>query len=261
MAPAATEAVAHRGLVGLAALVIFLCVGCGGDEESEGGLVVFGAASLDTAISEYASSFDAASGATVRTSFAGSDQLAAQIRQGAGADVFASADIGFPAQLHREGLVEQPRVFATNSLVVAVPADSRISALSELAEPGIDIVIGDASVPVGDYTRQALAQLSADEQRAILANVRSEEPDVSSILAKLMQGAADAAVLYKTDAQTAGSDLKTIPIPPRLQPEIAYAAAVVRGGDDPALAAEFVEGLIDGEGATSLRRAGFLPPP
>jgi molybdate transport system substrate-binding protein len=233
-----------------------LLTGCGGGGEPP--LVVLGASSLQGAVSEYAGSF---AGADVHTSFAGSDQLAAQIRQGAPADVFASADTEYPAQLHAAGLVEKPVVFAANELVVAVPAGSGISSLADLAVPGTKLVIGDASVPVGAYTRTVLGRLPAAERRAILANVRSEEAEVSSIVAKLQQGAADAGFVYATDARTAGAALDTVAIPPRLQPDVAYAAAVVSGSDRQAAARRFVAGLLHGEGAADLRRGGFLPPP
>jgi molybdate transport system substrate-binding protein len=194
-------------------------------------------------------------------SFAGSDQLAAQIRQGVGADVFLSADTEYPAELFKEGLVEKPRVFAANELVIAVPAGSDLSSLSDLARPGTKIVIGDPSVPVGSYTRTVLDRLPATEREAILDNVRSEEPEVSSVIAKVTQGAADAGFVYVTDAKSAGAAVKTIAIPPHLQPEVAYAGAVVKGSGSGDLAAEFLDGLIAGEGAADLKRTGFLPPP
>lgn len=248
----------RRALFGFAALVAVLLAGCGGGGGSGGSLVVFGASSLEEAMSEYAESFR---GADVRTSFAGSDQLAAQIRQGAAPDVFASADTEYPAQLYKAGLVEKPKVFAANELVIAVPTGSQISSLADLAKPGIKLVIGDPSVPVGAYTRTVLARLPGAERRAILASVRSEEPEVSSVVAKLEQGAADAGFVYVTDAKAAGSRVRTVAIAPRLQPDVAYAAAVVKGAGDPALARRFLDGLIHGEGAADLRRAGFLPPP
>jgi molybdate transport system substrate-binding protein len=197
----------------------------------------------------------------VRTSFAGSDQLAAQIRQGAPAAVFASADTAYPAQLYRAGLVEKPRLFAANRLVIAVPAGSDVSSLADLAKPGIRLVIGDPSVPVGAYTRAVLSRLPTAERREILANVRSEEPQVSSVLAKLEQGAADAGFVYVTDAKAAGDAVKAIALPAPLQPDVAYAAAVVRGSGEEAPARRFLAGLLHGEGAADLRRAGFLPPP
>jgi molybdate transport system substrate-binding protein len=246
------------GLVALGALGLLMAfgVGCGGS--GEGRLTVLGASSLTEALKRYGDSFD---GAAVRSSFAGSDQLAAQIRQGAPADVFASADTSYPARLHAEELVEKPVVFARNRLVVVEPADGRASSLEDLARPGTRIVIGDRSVPVGAYTREVLGRAPAAERRAILANVASEEPEVSSVLAKVTSGAADAGFVYATDAEPVAGEVRTVPVPRALQPEVAYAAAVVAGSDEPAAARRYVMGLVRGEGADDLRRAGFLPPP
>ncbi|HET7589696.1 MAG TPA: molybdate ABC transporter substrate-binding protein [Solirubrobacterales bacterium] len=231
-------------------------VGCGGAGEQT--LTVLGASSLTEALGRYGGSF---AGAKVRSSFAGSDQLAAQLRQGAGADVFAAADTEYPAQLHREGLVEEPVVFARNRLVVAVPEGSPVRSLADLARPGVKIAIGDASVPVGAYTREVLGRLPAAEQAAILDNVRSEEPEVSSVLAKVAGGAADAGFVYVTDARTVARQVRTVAIPPGLQPDVAYAAALVSGSSEPELARRYLQGLLHGQGAADLREAGFQPPP
>ena len=122
-------------------------------------LTVSAAASLKTAITDYGTRFDAA---TVRASFAGSDELAAQIRQGVKPDVFASANTKLPDQLYEEGLVEKPVVFAANELVLAVPADGTVTSLDDLAKPGTTIAMGSESVPVGSYTRKVLDGLPAD---------------------------------------------------------------------------------------------------
>ncbi len=241
----------------LAALALCgVSAGCGSGSDSQ--LTVFAASSLQESLTAYGKSFK---GADVRASFAGSDTLAAQIRQGAAADVFASADTDYPAELRRMGLVEQPVVFAANELVIAVPAGGDISAIADLAEPGRKIVIGDPSVPVGSYTREVLQRLPATEREGILANVRSEEPEVSSIVAKLGNGAADAGFVYVTDVRAAAGGLRAIRIPETLRPKVAYAAAVVRGSGQQGLAQRYLDGLLNGRGATDLRRAGFLPPP
>jgi molybdate transport system substrate-binding protein len=238
----------------LAFFLFFTGCGSGGDGST---LTVLAASSLSEALGRYAGEFR---GADVRTSFAGSDQLAAQIRQGAPADVFASADTEYPRRLYREGLVEKPRVFARNRLVLVAARDSGVDSLAALGEPGVKIAIGDSSVPVGEYTRAVLARLPATERRGILANVRSEEPQVSSVIAKVIQGAADAGFVYRTDAIGAGGGARVIRLPERLQPEVAYAAAVVRGGSHTAMARRYLDGLFGGSGAADLRRAGFLPP-
>lgn len=230
--------------------------GCGGDE-GQGALVVFGASSLTEALERYGESFE---GAEVRSSFAGSDQLAAQIRQGAGADVFASADVAFPAELHRDGMASEAVVFARNRLVVVASTGSSVRTLGDLARPGTKIVIGDPSVPVGAYTREALGRLPRPEREAILGNLRSEEPEVGSVLAKVVDGAADAGFAYATDVETVPGAVREVEVPQRLQPDISYAAVVVSGSDEPALARRYLDGLLHGAGAEELRAAGFLPP-
>jgi molybdate transport system substrate-binding protein len=233
---------------------VFSSCGSGSDEAT---LTVLGASSLTEALTKYGNSFQ---GSRVRSSFAGSDQLAAQIKQGARADVFASADNAYPAELRRAGLVEKPIVFARNRLVAVVPKGSPVESLADLAQPGMKIVIGDPSVPVGEYTREVLGRLPADERAAILENVRSEEPEVSSVLAKVVDGAADAGFVYVTDARTVSGEVRTLAIPNPLQPEVAYAAAVLRDSAEPELAQRYLEGLLHGRGAAELQAAGFLPP-
>jgi molybdate transport system substrate-binding protein len=244
----------------LAAAILAGCGSGGGDTTGGGGsgrLVVLGASSLTEAVTEYGESFE---GAEVKTSFAGSDELAAQIQQGAKADVFASADTEYPAELFKEGLVEKPQVFAANELVIAVPEGSDIKSLSDLGKPGVKLVIGDPSVPVGSYTRTVLGRLPAAEREAIMGNVVSEETEVASIVAKLEQGAADAGFVYVTD-EKAAEGLEPVSIPAKLQPEVEYGVAVVSSSADKPAAEEFVAGLIEGEGQEDLRTAGFLPPP
>lgn len=247
----------RRAALTIAALFAVLLGGCGDDEGAPPQLTVFAASSLQTALTAYADSMPELN---VRASFAGSDQLAAQIRQGAGADVFASADTSFPAQLHRDGLVEEPELFASNRLVIAVPAGSGISGLSDLAEPGTSVILGDASVPIGSYAGEALARLPTQQRSAILANVVSREPEASSITAKLVQGAADAGIVYATDVRATGTDLESIRLPAGLQPQIGYSVAVVKGTGREEAARSYVDGLIEGDGAKQLRKAGFLPP-
>jgi molybdate transport system substrate-binding protein len=243
------------------AVAVLVGAGCGGSSSSSSSdqLIVSAASSLQDAFSRYAD--QQFPDDEIRQSFAGSDDLAAQIRQGLRPDVYASADATLPEQLYREGLVEKPQVFAGNELVIAVPKDSSINSIDDLAKPGTALVIGDPSVPVGSYTREVLGRLPESERKAILGNVRSEEPEVSSVVGKVTEGAADAAFVYITDVKAAGGDLRAIHLPQRLQPVVAYGISIVRDAPNPQLAKRFVAGLIDGQGASILREEGFLPPP
>lgn len=243
-------------------LATLIAAGCGSDDDGPGGggeLTVSAATSLTDAFESYGESFE---DATVRLSFAGSDELATQIRGGAKPAVYASADTKLPDQLFKERLIEQPRVFTTNSLVLAVPADeSEIDSLDDLDGEGVTIAIGSKSVPVGSYTRTVLGRLADDQSKRILDNVRSQEPNVGGISAKLTQGAVDAGFLYVTDVAATNGRLKAIELPERLQPDVAYAVAIVKGADDRETARMFIDGLLDGPGANALREAGFKPPP
>jgi molybdate transport system substrate-binding protein len=243
-----------------AMLVAGLAAGCGA--AAGGGrpqLLVAAAASLRAPLTEYGARFP---GARVRSSFAGSDRLSAQIREGARPDVLAAADVQLPAALHAAGLVGEPVPFARNRLVLAVPAHGgAVRSLADLARPGVSVVIGSPTVPVGSYTRTVLARLPAAQRRAILANVRSQEPDVAGVVAKLRVGAADAGFTYVTDVVAAGGALRAIELPQRLEPDVVYAAAVVVRARHPAQARQYIAGLLRGAGRAALRRAGFRPPP
>jgi molybdate transport system substrate-binding protein len=198
----------------------------------------------------------------VRYSFAGSDQLAAQIEQGVKPDVFASANLKLPKLLYSKGLVSKPVTFAANRLVLAVPADStKVRSISDAEKPGVTVAIGSPTVPIGAYTRKVLAKLGPSGAARIMANVRSQEPDVSGIVGKLTQGAIDAGFTYATDVTATKGKLKAIPLPASAQPVVAYGIAVVKGSSHPTQASEFIAGLLSGAGREDLLRAGFLPPP
>jgi molybdate transport system substrate-binding protein len=244
-----------------APILLALALGAcgGGDPAGTPELTVSAAASLKTAFTSYGTQF---SPARARFSFAGSDALAAQIEQGVKPDVYAAANTKLPDELYRRGLVEKPTIFAGNELVLAVPADStKVKSLNDLTSPGVKIAIGDEEVPVGSYTRTVLDKLPPAQRDAILANVRSEEPDVSGITGKLTQGAVDAGFLYVSDVRATDRTLKAIALPDAVQPAVAYGVAVVKGAKHPQQARAFVDGLVNGAGAQALKAAGFEPPP
>ena len=214
-----------------------------------GGITVFAAASLTQVFPR----IDRAP----RYSFAGSDQLALQLRQGAPADVYAAASPKYPELLYRQGVVHKPRVFATNRLVVLVPRSNpaRVRSVYDLRRKGVKVVIGDASVPIGAYTRQILDALGITDD--VLANVVSQETDVKGIVAKVALGEADAGFAYVTDARPAARKVATVSLPAWAQPPIRYEVAVVRASRHAAAARAFVARLLSKRGRLELRRAGF----
>jgi molybdate transport system substrate-binding protein len=229
--------------VGLAALVLPAAVSAGTP------ITVFGAASLTQVFPR----IDKAP----RYSFAGSDQLALQIRQGAPADVFAAASQKYTQLLYRDGLVLKPVVFATNRLIVIVPRSNPagIRSVYDLGRAGVKIVIGDATVPIGAYTRQILDALGVTAD--VMKNVVSQETDVKGIVAKIALGEADAGFVYRTDAKPVASRTRTVALPSWAQPPIRYELAVVKASSHRAAARAFVKRVVSKRGRLLLAQAGF----
>jgi molybdate transport system substrate-binding protein len=248
-----------RRILAAAALAVAIA-GCGGSSSTDQPqLVVSAASSLRNALTNYGSQFKAAK---VRLSFGGSDELAAQIRAGGKADVFAAASTKLPDALYSEGKVEKPVKFTANKLVLAVPRGSdKVKGVDDLIKPGVKLAIGSASVPIGTYTRTVLSGLPAVERNRILANVKSEEPDVAGIVGKLTQGAVNAGFVYVTDVDAAKGKLKALQLPASISPAVTYEAAVVRGSKHADQAQAFIDGLRSGQGQQALQKAGFLPLP
>jgi molybdate transport system substrate-binding protein len=239
--------------------------GCGddGDQATAGEgdkprLVVSAAASMTEALEACGTEFG---DATVRLQFAGSDELAAQIRQGVKPDVYAAANTTLPEELNAEGLLARPVEFATNEFVLAVQKGSDIRSRDDLTREGVKIAIGAEDVPIGSYTREMLAKLPAEQEQAILDNVRSNEPDVKGIVGKLTLGAADAGFVYVTDVNATGGELEAIELPAELQPTVTYGAGVVDGTKQPEQAQTFVDQLVAGPCADALEETGFGPAP
>ena len=197
---------------------------------------------------------------SARFSFAGSNTLALQIRQGAPADVFASAAPNFTQELFRDGLVEKPRFLAFNRLVVIVPRDNPadIDSVYDLTRDGIKLVVANSRVPVGSYTRTVLRNLGLTRA---LDNVVSQESDVRDVLGKVALGQADAGLVYVTDARVAASRLRTVQIPVFAQPKVRYEIAVVTGARNLAAARAFVKRATGPVGRKILAQAGFRFPP
>jgi molybdate transport system substrate-binding protein len=192
-----------------------------------------------------------------RYSFAASDQLALQLRQGAPADVYAAASPKYAELLHRDGFVLEPVVFATNRLVVIVPRSNpgRVRSVYDLGRNGLRVVIGDRTVPIGSYTRQLLERLGITDD--VMKNVVSQETDVKGIVAKVALREADAGFTYVTDSKPVAKKVRVVALPAWAQPPIRYEIAVVKAAGHPAAARAFVKRVLSPRGRLLLRRAGF----
>jgi molybdate transport system substrate-binding protein len=189
-------------------------------------------------------------------SFSGSDTLAAQIRLGAPADVFASANMTLPDALYAQGLIEKPAAFATNRLVLVVPRSNpaAIGTVFDLRRKRVRLVVGTPTVPIGAYTRRILRNLGLT---AVLANVVSEETDVRSILSKVALGEADAGFVYLSDVRSVSGKVAVIGVPAWAQPPVRYGIAVVKSTRDRAAAVAFIDRVLSKSGQAKLRAAGF----
>jgi molybdate transport system substrate-binding protein len=236
-----------------------------------GEVVVFAAASLSDVFQDMATAFQQSNpGAKVTFNFGASSQLVTQLGQGASADVFASADTTQMDNARRSGAVTgQDRIFAGNRLVLVTPKDNpaHVSAVKDLANPGIKFVTAQPNVPIGQYTAQMLEKASADPAYAadfkakVETNTVSREDNVRQVVSKVQLGEADAAIVYSTDPTPQVRDqLNIIQVPDALQTLARYPIAVAKGNNASGGEA-FVSYVLSPEGQATLATWGFLPPP
>ncbi len=236
-----------------------------------GDLTVFAAASLTDAFKQIGQQFGAANGgASITFNFAGSDQLATQIGQGAPADVFASANKKQMDVVIRAGDVISgtEKTFVRNRLVVIYPKDNpaKLAALKDLANPGVKLVLANKHVPVGGYALDFLAKASklpeytAAYSPTVLSNVVSYEESVKSVLSKIALGEADAGIVYTTDAATVrDGSVAQIAIPDTLNTIATYPIAATKNAKHADLAKKFVDYVLGPEGQQVLAKYGFIP--
>jgi molybdate transport system substrate-binding protein len=191
-------------------------------------------------------------------SFGGSNALATQIQQGAPADVFASANMTLPTQLHQQNLCSKPVVFTRNKLVIVVPRKNpaHIRNIYDLTKSGVTIDIAAKGVPVGNYTLQILQNMNLTD--AVMKNVVSQETDVREVLSKVSLGEADAGFVYSTDAKTVPGKVKVIKVPAWAQPKVQYGICVVSSSSQKPAAKAFLKRVLSKAGQKKLHKFGFL---
>lgn len=232
-------------------------------------LTVFAAASLTDAFQELGRTLELQTpGLTVVFNFAGSQQLALQLEQGAAADVFASADSRWMTYAREHALLAgEPRLFARNRLVAIVPKSNpaRIGGLPDLARRGIKLVLAAEAVPVGGYSREALHHLAkaprfpADYATRVLANVVSQEDNVKGVVTKVQLGEADAGIVYRSDVTSAvGRYVTAIDIPEEYNVLAAYPIALARGAKNQDAARAFIALVLSADGQRVLEANGLM---
>jgi molybdate transport system substrate-binding protein len=234
-------------------LVLCICIigVCAAPAVASAQITVYAAASLTDVFPKIASA--------PRYSFGGSNTLAAQIRLGAPADIFASANMTLPNALYADGLCSKPVVFTRNRLVIVVPKSNpaHIRSIYGLTRAGVKVVIAGPGVPVGSYTLQILRNMNLSA--GVLKNVVSQETDVREVLAKVALGEADAGFVYSTDARTVPGRVTVINVPAWAQPKVQYGICVVNRSSNRAEARAFVAKVLSKAGQAKLLAAGFLP--
>lgn len=247
----------------IALLVALGSCRCGPSASKKERLVVFAAASLREAFAVIGAEFERLHpGARVAFNFAGTQELRRQLEHGARADVFASADRRHLSELHENGAVSAPRVFARNEPVVVVASDD--AAIRTLADlPSVErLVVGVSEVPIGRYTRRILERAESSYGPGFAASVQarvvSREFNVRQVLTKVSVGEAQAGFVYRTDAAQAGEGVRVVSIPPDLNVLAEYPIAVVADAPHPQSARAFVDLVLSPAGQAALENAGFV---
>ena len=222
-----------------------------------GHATVFAASSLTEAFAALARVARPGRGISITFDFAGSQQLAAQLEQGAPADVVAAADRATLEGLRRAGrLAGAPVAFATNRLEIVVRRGNpaHVAGLADLARPGMKVVLADRRVPAGGYAAQALAHAGA------VVHPVSLEDNVKSVVTKVGLGEADAGIAYVTDVPAAGGEVTGVAVAERDQVVATYTAAILKDAPHPGPARSFLAFVRSPAGQAVLQRFGFGPP-
>jgi molybdate transport system substrate-binding protein len=249
-----------------AALVLSISAGFAQSPE----LTVFTAASLTGAFGEIGEIYENETGIHVAFNFDGSQALRTQLENGAYADIFASANIKQMNALRESGLVNNSSVaiFTRNKLSLIVPKDNpaNIRNLTDLARPGIKIVMGTKDVPVGDYALQIIARLGNDSaygpdyETEVMANVISQETNVNYVVTKVALGEADAGFAYVSDiTEELASKIDNIVIPDEYNIIAEYPMGMLLESKYPAESQAFMDLVMSDEGRAVLEKYGFAP--
>lgn len=233
-------------------------------------LTVFTAASLMGAFGEIGQLLKNETNIEVAFNFDGSQALRTQIDNGAYSDVFASANKKQMDAVKNGGLMNNSSIviFTKNKLALIVPKDNPadIGNLSDLAKPGLKIVMGTKDVPVGDYALQIISRLGNDSaygpdyETKVLANVISQETNVNYVVTKVALGEADVGFAYVSDiTEDLASKVDKIDIPDEYNVLAEYLMGILLESKYPSESQEFMDMVMSDEGKDVLEKYGFVP--
>src|SRR5207248_11545024 len=245
--------------VALAAVAILMAAQpAAAGQKPSGEVTVFAASSLTESFTAVAKQFEKKQPhVTVKFDFDSSANLAAQIQQGAPADVFASADeANLQKAVDSGDVTTKPVVFAKNRLEIAGEKGNpkKLKGLADLAKSGLVVVLCADAVPCGKYAAQAFANAGVSVSPA------SKEENAKATLSKVSLGEADASVVYVTDVKAAKGEVSGVKIPDRQNVIATYPIAVTKENRGSAAAKAWVQFIQSKAAQTMLRKFGFLPP-
>ena len=249
-----------RAFVAFAALLVVMAVTqtAAAGRGPSGEITVFAAASLTEPFEAIAKQFEKKyPGVDVRFNFDASSNLAAQIQQGAPADVFASADeANLQKAVDSGDVTAGPVVFARNRLEIAVEAGNpeKVRGLANLDDSGLVVVLCADAVPCGKYAAAAFAKAG------VTVNAASKEENAKATLSNVSLGEADASVVYVTDVKAGKGDVSGVRIPDRHNIIATYPIAVVEQARNSAAAKAWVQFIQSKDAQKTLRKFGFLAP-
>jgi molybdate transport system substrate-binding protein len=259
----------EKRIIGVMLAALLLAASAGYAEEHRE-LTVFTAASLTGAFGEIGQMYKNETNISVAFNFDGSQALRTQMENGAYADVFVSANEKLMKAAKNDGLMNNSSVviFTKNKLSLIVPKGNpaRIINLSDLAKPGLKIVMGTKDVPVGDYALQIISKLGNDSaygpdyKTKVLANVISQETNVNYVVTKVALGEADVGFAYVSDiTEDLTSKVDKIDIPDEYNVVAQYPMGVLLESKYPVESQEFISRVLSDKGKAVLEKYGFAP--
>lgn len=243
----------------MAALALVgLLVGCRGDTGEETRLVVSAAASLSDVFAAMEEVFEEANAdVDLILNLGGSSTLREQILEGAPVDVFASANASTMDEVVGAGLTAtEPSTFATNRLVIAVPAGNPagVRSLDDLGNEQLLIGLCAESVPCGDLARETLGLAG------VTPAIDSNEPDVRALLVKIAEGELDAGITYATDVAAVEGAVEGIEIADDHNAVAEYRIAMLAGAANRESGSAFIEFVLSTAGQEIIAQFGFGSP-
>jgi molybdate transport system substrate-binding protein len=240
-----------------AGLLLLALAACGGDEDERTQLRVLAASSLTEAFDTLEQTYeDEHPDVDVVLSYDSSATLAAQVVEGAPADVLATADEPTMATVVDEGLVEgEPRPFATNTLALVTPPDNPagVGGLADLESEDVLVAVCAPAVPCGDAARRLF------ELAGVSVEPTTEEDNVRGVLTKVVEGEVDAGLVYVSDAQAAGDDVAVVPVPHASEVVNVDPIAVLTDSENKEAAQQWVDLVLSDDGQGVLADLGFGP--